>query len=86
MQQLRNENIANKTNFLADLALSNYKPQNHLREDSKEEFIFNFTVGGTFQSYVLEKMEELYPREFKTIKDKFIPQAKSIGLKESDLL
>lgn len=86
MQQLRNENIANKTNFLADLALSNYKPQNHLREDSKEEFIFNFIIGGTFQSYVLEKMEELYPREFKTIKDKFIPQVKSIRLKESDLL
>ena len=85
LQQLRNENTSDKINFFADLAMSNYKHQNHLIENSEEEFMFNFNAGGTFQSYVLEKMGNLYPREFKTIKDMFIPQAKSIGLKESDL-
>ena len=86
MQQLRKENIEEKTDFLAELALGSYKPKNNLESDSKEEFMFNFTAGGTFQSYVLEKMGELYPSEFKAIKDEFIPQAKSIGLKEGDLL
>ena len=86
LQQLKNENTSDKINFFADLAMSNYKHQNHLIENSKEEFMFNFTTGGTFQSYVLEKMGNLYPREFKTIKDIFIPQAKSVGLKEGDLL
>ena len=86
MQQLRKENIEEKTEFLAELALSSYKPQNHIESDSKEEFMFNFIAGGTFQSYVLNKIGELYPKEFNAIKDEFIPQAKSIGLKEGDLL
>ena len=86
MQQLRKENIEEKTEFLAELALGSYKPKNNLESDSKEEFMFNFSAGGSFQSYVLSKIGELYPREFNAIKDEFIPKAKSIGLKEGDLL
>ncbi len=52
MQQLRKENIEEKTDFLTELALSSYKPQNHIESDSKEEFMFNFTAGGTLGSHL----------------------------------
>ena len=71
--------------ILSELALNNYKVSTQHKNDSIEEFLENFDRGGTFQSYILERVGEEKPLEFDKIKQKFIPRATAAGLKETDL-
>lgn len=86
MGGLREEVSQEKPAILSELALNNYKISATHKNDSLEEFIENFNHGGTFQSYVLERVGEENPKEFEKIKQKFIPQALAVGLKETDLI
>jgi plasmid replication initiation protein len=81
MQQLRAEYEDEKRSISIELALENYKLKTGLT--SLEEFMDNFVVGGMFQAYVLEKLNNQFS-VFQDLKNEYLPKAKQIGLKEKD--
>jgi plasmid replication initiation protein len=83
---LREEVSQEKPAILSEMALNNYKISSKFKNDSLEEFIENFNHGGTFQSYVLERVGEENPHKFNDLKKKFIPKAEAVGLKETELI
>jgi hypothetical protein len=68
IEELKGESQTDKNNLLAELALDNYKPLLGIQHDSLEEFAGNFSVDGTFQSYVLGKMTPLF-NDFQILRD-----------------
>jgi plasmid replication initiation protein len=60
LDELKGKSQADKNNLLAELALDNYKPILGVQHDSLEEFVNNFSMDGTFQSYVLGKMTPMF--------------------------
>jgi plasmid replication initiation protein len=84
LEELKSESIEDKNNLLAELALDNYKPFLGIQHDSLEEFVGNFNVDGTFQSYVLAKMTPMF-NDFQILKDDFAAKAKQLGIKDIDL-
>jgi hypothetical protein len=84
MEELKQESQTDKNNLLAELALDNYKPLQGIQHDSLEEFVGNFNVDGTFQSYVLGKMTPLF-NDFQILRDDFMSKAKQLGIKDIGL-
>jgi plasmid replication initiation protein len=84
LEELKSESMEDKNNLLAELALDNYKPFLGIQHDSLEEFVGNFNVDGTFQSYVLAKMTPMF-NDFQILKDDFAVKAKQLGIKDIDL-
>ena len=84
MEELKGESQTDKNNLLAELALDNYKPLLGIQHDSLEEFIANFNVDGTFQSYVLGKMTPMF-NDFQILRDDFMSKAKQLGIKDIGL-
>ncbi len=83
-EELKGESQTDKNNLLAELALNNYKPLLGIQHDSLEEFIANFNVDGTFQSYVLGKMTPMF-NDFQILRDEFTSKAKQLGIKDVGL-
>lgn len=84
MNQLTLESKGDKPNLLAELAFQNYKQDTKSTPNSLDEFLFNFTQEGTFQSYIFEQMSIVFP-DFQSIKTLFLPQALALGIKEVEL-
>jgi plasmid replication initiation protein len=84
MNQLTLESKGDKLNLLAELAFQNYKQDTQLTPNSLDEFLFNFTQEGIFQSYIFEQMSIVFP-DFQSIKTLFLPQALALGIKEVEL-
>jgi plasmid replication initiation protein len=84
LDELKDESQADKNNLLAELALDNYKPFLGIQHNSLEEFVGNFSVDGTFQSYVLGKMTPMF-NDFQLLKNNFLSKAKQLGIKDMGL-
>ena len=84
LAELKRESHLDRNNLLAELALDNYKPLQGIQKDSLSEFINNFTVDGTFQSYVLGKMTPMFD-DFQILRNNFIIKAKQLGINEIGL-
>ena len=84
IEELKGESQTDKNNLLAELALDNYKPLLGIQHDSLEEFIANFSIDGTFQSYVLGKMTPMF-NDFQILRDDFMSKAKQLGIKDIGL-
>jgi plasmid replication initiation protein len=84
IEELKGESKTDKNNLLAELALDNYKPLLGIQNDSLEEFVGNFNVDGTFQSYVLGKMTLMF-NDFQILRDDFVVKAKQLGIKDIGL-
>jgi hypothetical protein len=84
MEELKGESQTDKNNLLAELALNNYKPLLGIQHNSLEEFVGNFNVDGTFQSYVLAKMTPMF-NDFQILRDEFTSKAKQLGIKDIEL-
>ena len=69
MLQLKNDNVTENPNILAELAQANYQLYPEL--DNVQEFLVNFDKGGIFQGYMFEKVEKLYPVKFAKIREEF---------------
>ncbi|PWK17093.1 replication initiator protein [Arcicella aurantiaca] len=82
LKQLQTDTSSEKSNFLAELALENYKG----KKDSKEDFLQNFSNGATFQSYALDYISKAFPEDFNKIKVEFLPLADKLGISENELL
>ena len=84
LDELKDESQADKNNLLAELALDNYKPFLGIQHNSLEEFVGNFSVDGTFQSYVLGKMTPMF-NDFQLFRDIFLSKAKQLVIKDIGL-
>ena len=84
IEELKEESQTDKNNLLAELALGNYKPLLGIQHNSLEEFVTNFSMDGTFQSYVLGKMTPMF-NDFQILRDDFMSKAKQLGIKDIGL-
>ncbi len=84
LEDLKAESQGDKNNLLAELALNNYKPLQGIQHNSLAEFVGNFSIDGTFQSYVLAKMAPMF-NDFQILRDDFVAKAKQLGIKEIEL-
>lgn len=81
LETLRQEYEQENRSISVELSLNNYKPK--VGVSSIEEFLDNFSVGGMFQAYVLEKLTAQF-KDFQDLRNEYIPKAKEIRLKEKD--
>ncbi|MDZ7935831.1 MAG: replication initiation protein [Emticicia sp.] len=84
LHQLSLESKSDKPNLLAELAHKNYKQNTQFEANSLDEFLFNFNEEGIFQSYIFEQMSLIFPN-FEALKNSFLPQALTLGIKEGEL-
>ena len=84
LAELKMESHADRNNLLAELALDNYKSLQGIQQDSLSEFVSNFNMDGTFQSYVLGKMTPMF-NDFQILRNDFIAKAKQLGINEIGL-
>jgi plasmid replication initiation protein len=84
LEVLKEETQTESNNLLAELAYENYKSTRGTNKDDLEEFLANFNVDGTFQSYILEKLNTKF-KEFQILRDDCTAEAKKLGIPEIKL-
>ena len=84
LNTLKSDIESGKGGLLAEFAQDNYKSFDGIKANTFYEFTANFSIDGTFQSYILERMNVRF-KEFDTLKQDFTEAAKKVGIKGSDL-
>jgi plasmid replication initiation protein len=84
IETLKIETQAEGSNLLAELALENYKSTQSINENNSEDFWVNFNMDGTFQSYILGKLDTMF-NEFQILRDDFSIEAHQLGITELEL-
>lgn len=84
IEVLKEETQTGGNNLLAELALENYKSSQSINDENLEDFWVNFNMDGTFQSYILGKLNTMF-NEFQILRDDFSAEAKQLGITEIEL-